>query len=147
MRRLILILSALLIIAVVPTREFLEWRQEINGLVPESGRVTHIERRRCRGGRPSRSNMCSYGTIEYPLSADTIGVLTPSSPIPSRYQTGDLIPLLVDPKNREHVLLVDRGDKLFAFFGIPSLFAVAAFVTLLAASRFVPSKKHHGREG
>jgi hypothetical protein len=141
------VLLAFLIVTTLPALEYMEWKSETGSLLPETGRVTEIERTRCRGASAAHPNTCSYATIEYPLSAGTIGVLKPSLSIPSRYRVGDPIPLLVDPKNREHVLLVDRADKVFAFFGVPSIFAGAAFVVLLGVSRFVPANKHYRRGG
>jgi hypothetical protein len=137
MKRMSIVLLAFLIVTIVPALEYMEWKNETRGLAPETGRVTKIEQRQCRAGSTTRRSTCKYATIEYPLSAEIIGVLTPSSPIPFHYQTNDRIPLLVDPTNREHVLLVDRNDKVFAFVGLPSIFAVSAFVILLAGSRFV----------
>jgi hypothetical protein len=138
-----IVLLAFLVVTAVPALEYMEWKNETSGLVPETGRIAKIDQRRCRSEASSRRKTCSYATIEYPLSAEIVGVLTPSSPIPADYRAGDRIPLLIDPKNRQHVLLVDRADKVFAFFGIPSIFAGAAFVILLALSRFVRDRKRH----
>jgi hypothetical protein len=48
---------------------------------------------------------------------------------------------------REHVLLADRSEKVIAFLEVPSIFAAAAFVTLLAGSWFVRDRKPHRGDG
>ena len=146
MKRLSIVLLAFLVVTAVPALEYMEWKHETDGLVPETGRITEIAQRRCRTTATTRRQMCNYATIEYRLSPGIIGVLTPSSAIPSDYRVGDRIPLLIDPNNREHVLLVDRGDKVVAFLGVPSIFALVVFIMLLGASRFVRGRKRQRGE-
>lgn len=147
MKRISIVLLAFLVVTAVPVLEYMQWKQETAGLVRETGRVTRIAQKTCRAGRTTRSSTCNYATIEYPLSAEVIGVLTPSLSIPAHYRIGDRIPLLVDPHNREHVLLVDSSGKVFAFVGLPTIWAASAFVILLGVSRFVRPAGPHRAEG
>ena len=140
-RKWIILLAALLI--AVPPLEYWQWQRDIAGLVPETGRITGIRKERCRVRASSRRSFCSYATIEYPISAMTIGVLEPHSAIRSRYQIGDSIALLVDPQNRQRAQVAERNGTLFGFLGVPSTFAMVALVVLLVASRFFrPNGRH-----
>ena len=63
LKRMFMGLLAFLMVTVVPILEYVQWKNEMRDLVPETGLVTRIHQVKCLAGSATRRSTCNFATV------------------------------------------------------------------------------------